>query len=314
MKNKLTTLFGIEYPIIQAGMIWCSGWELASAVSNAGGLGLIGAGSMYPDILREQIRKCKEATKKPFGVNVPLLYPEIEKIMEIIVEEKVKIVFTSAGNPATWTQHLKSNGITVVHVIANSKFAMKAEQAGVDALVAEGFEAGGHNGREETTTLVLIPIIRKLTTLPLIAAGGIADGTAMLATMVLGADGVQMGTRFVASLESSGHQSFKDKVIHSSEGDTMLMMKSLTPVRLMRNKFFDQIQEAEKRGADLDELKSILGRARAKKGMFEGDMEEGELEIGQVAASVKEILPARQIIQDVWAEFLDAKKKICSEF
>jgi enoyl-[acyl-carrier protein] reductase II len=314
MKNKLTTLFGIEYPIVQAGMIWCSGWELASAVSNAGGLGLIGAGSMYPDILREQIRKCKEATKKPFGVNVPLLYPEIEKIMEIIVEEKVKIVFTSAGNPATWTQHLKSNGITVVHVIANSKFAMKAEQAGVDALVAEGFEAGGHNGREETTTLVLIPIIRKLTTLPLIAAGGIADGTAMLATMVLGADGVQMGTRFVASLESSGHQSFKDKVIHSSEGDTMLMMKNLTPVRLMRNKFFDQIQEAEKRGADLDELKSILGRARAKKGMFEGDMEEGELEIGQVAASVKEILPARQIIQDVWAEFLDAKKKICSEF
>ncbi len=314
MKNKLTTLFGIEYPIIQAGMIWCSGWELASAVSNAGGLGLIGAGSMYPEILRDQIRKCKETTKKPFGVNVPLLYPEIEKIMEIIVEEKVKIVFTSAGNPATWTQHLKSNGITVVHVIANSKFAMKAEQAGVDALVAEGFEAGGHNGREETTTLVLIPIIRKLTTLPLIAAGGIADGTAMLATMVLGADGVQMGTRFVASLESSGHQSFKDKVIHSSEGDTMLMMKSLTPVRLMRNKFFDQIQEAEKRGADLDELKSILGRARAKKGMFEGDMEEGELEIGQVAASVKEILPARQIIQDVWAEFLDAKKKICSEF
>lgn len=314
MKNKLTTLFGIEYPIIQAGMIWCSGWELASAVSNAGGLGLIGAGSMYPDILREQIRKCKEATKKPFGVNVPLLYPEIEKIMEIIVEEKVKIVFTSAGNPATWTQHLKSNGITVVHVIANSKFAMKAEQAGVDALVAEGFEAGGHNGREETTTLVLIPIIRKLTTLPLIAAGGIADGTAMLATMVLGADGVQMGTRFVASLESSGHQTFKDKVIHSSEGDTMLMMKSLTPVRLLRNKFFEQILEAEKRGAAMDELKSILGRARAKKGMFEGDMEEGELEIGQVAASVKEILPARQIIQDVWAEFLDAKKKICSEF
>lgn len=295
-------------------MIWCSGWELASAVSNAGGLGLIGAGSMYPDILREQIRKCKEATKKPFGVNVPLLYPEIEKIMEIIVEEKVKIVFTSAGNPATWTQHLKSNGITVVHVIANSKFAMKAEQAGVDALVAEGFEAGGHNGREETTTLVLIPIIRKLTTLPLIAAGGIADGTAMLATMVLGADGVQMGTRFVASLESSGHQTFKDKVIHSSEGDTMLMMKSLTPVRLLRNKFFEQILEAEKRGAAMDELKSILGRARAKKGMFEGDMEEGELEIGQVAASVKEILPARQIIQDVWAEFLDAKKKICSEF
>lgn len=295
-------------------MIWCSGWELASAVSNAGGLGLIGAGSMYPDILREQIRKCKVATKKPFGVNVPLLYPEIEKIMEIIVEEKVKIVFTSAGNPATWTHHLKSNGITVVHVIANSKFAMKAEQAGVDALVAEGFEAGGHNGREETTTLVLIPIIRKLTTLPLIAAGGIADGTAMLATMVLGADGVQMGTRFVASLESSGHQSFKDKVIHSSEGDTMLMMKSLTPVRLMRNKFFEQILEAEKRGAAMEELKTILGRARAKKGMFEGDMEEGELEIGQVAASVKEILPARQIIQDVWAEFLDAKKKICSEF
>ncbi len=314
MKNKLTTLFGIEYPIIQAGMIWCSGWELASAVSNAGGLGLIGAGSMYPDILREQIRKCKVATKKPFGVNVPLLYPEIGKIMEIIVEEKVKIVFTSAGNPATWTQHLKSNGITVVHVIANSKFAMKAEQAGVDALVAEGFEAGGHNGREETTTLVLIPIIRKLTTLPLIAAGGIADGTAMLATMVLGADGVQMGTRFVASLESSGHQTFKDKVIHSSEGDTMLMMKSLTPVRLLRNKFFEQILEAEKRGAAMEELKSILGRARAKKGMFEGDMEEGELEIGQVAASVKEILPARQIIQDVWAEFLDAKKKICSEF
>jgi enoyl-[acyl-carrier protein] reductase II len=311
MNNRIVTLFNIEYPIIQAGMIWCSGWELASAVSNAGGLGLIGSGSMYPEVLRTHIQKCKAATNKPFGVNVPLLYPNIEQIMEIIVEEKIKIVFTSAGNPMTWTPFLKGYGITVVHVIANSKFAIKSEQAGVDALVAEGFEAGGHNGREETTTLVLIPLIRSQTKLPLIAAGGISNGAAMLAAFALGADGVQMGSRFVASEESSGHESFKEKIIHSIEGETMLMMKQLTPVRLMRNNFFKTIADAENRGATTEELKAILGRARAKKGMFEGDMEEGELEIGQVSALIRDIKPAGKIVEEVWNEFLESKKMVC---
>lgn len=263
--NRITQLFGIEYPIIQAGMIWCSGWELASAVSNAGGLGIIGAGSMYPEILREHIRKCKLATKKPFAVNVPLLYPNIEEIMTIIQEEDVKIVFTSAGNPKTWTGILKAKGIVVVHVISNSKFAKKSEEAGVDAIVAEGFEAGGHNGREETTTLVLIPMIRKASDLPLIAAGGIGDGTAMLAAFALGAEGVQMGTRFVATVESSAHENFKQKIISTVEGDTKLSLKQLTPVRLIRNKFFEEIEAAELRGASVEELKTLLGRARAKK-------------------------------------------------
>jgi enoyl-[acyl-carrier protein] reductase II len=312
MKNRITDLFGIEYPIIQAGMIWCSGWELASAVSNAGGLGLIGAGSMYPEVLRLHISKCREATSKPFGVNVPLLYPEIEKIMQVIVDEKVDIVFTSAGNPATWTNHLKSRGIKVAHVIANTKFALKCEQAGVDAIVAEGFEAGGHNGREETTTMVLIPLIRKATQLPLIAAGGIGDGTSMLAAMVLGADGVQMGTRFVASKESSGHELFKERVINSKEGDTKLMLKKLTPVRLLKNEFFEKIAEAEARGAHAEELKTILGRARAKRGMFEGELNEGELEIGQVSANIREIKPAGEIVKDIWNEYTAAKKKICN--
>ena len=314
MKNRITSLFGIEYPIIQAGMIWCSGWELASAVSNAGGLGIIGSGSMYPEVLRTHIRKCKEATKKPFGVNVPLLYPDVEKIMEIVIEEHVKIVFTSAGNPSTWTQKLKTNGIIVAHVISNTKFALKCEEVGVDALVAEGFEAGGHNGREETTTMVLIPLIRNATKLPLIAAGGIGNGTAMLAAMALGAEGVQMGTRFVASVESSGHSSFKERVIHSGEGETILTMKKLTPVRIMKNNFFQQIAEAEARGAGNEELKNILGRARAKKGMFEGDLNEGELEIGQIAAFIKDIKPAGQIVKDLWSEFLEAKKKLCEVF
>ena len=293
-------------------MIWCSGWELASAVSNAGGLGIIGAGSMYPDILREHIRKCKAATSKPFAVNVPLLYPNITEIMQIIVEEGVKIVFTSAGNPKTWTAELKSIGIKVVHVIANSKFALKAEEAGVDAIVAEGFEAGGHNGREETTTLVLIPMIRKVSKLPLIAAGGIGDGTTMLAAFALGAEGVQMGTRFVASQESSAHINFKQKVISSIEGDTRLSLKQLTPVRLIKNKFAEEVEAAELRGASVDELKTLLGRARAKKGMFEGDMEEGELEIGQISAFIREIKPAKEIVKDVWNEFLEARKKIVS--
>lgn len=293
-------------------MIWCSGWELASAVSNAGGLGIIGAGSMYPDIFREHVRKCKAATNKPFAVNVPLLYPNIPEIMQIIAEEGVKIVFTSAGNPKTWTAELKSKGIKVVHVIANSKFALKAEEAGVDAIVAEGFEAGGHNGREETTTLVLIPMIRKVTKLPLIAAGGIGDGTTMLAAFALGAEGVQMGTRFVASEESSAHLNFKQKVISSMEGDTRLSLKQLTPVRLIKNKFAEEVEAAELRGASVEELKTLLGRARAKKGMFEGDMEEGELEIGQISAFIREIKPAKEIVKEVWNEFLEARKKVVS--
>lgn len=293
-------------------MIWCSGWELAAAVSNAGGLGIIGSGSMYPDIFREQVKKCKQATSKPFAVNVPLLYPNIPEIMQIIDEEGVKIVFTSAGNPKTWTAGLKAKGIIVVHVIANSKFALKAEEAGVDAIVAEGFEAGGHNGREETTTMVLIPMIRKATSLPLIAAGGIGNGTTMLAAFALGAEAVQMGTRFVASFESSAHSNFKQKVISIQEGDTRLSLKQLTPVRLIRNKFFEEIEAAELRGAGAEELKTILGRARARRGMFEGDLEQGELEIGQISSFIREIRPAGQIVSDVWNEFVEARQRLIS--
>ncbi|MFM2135331.1 MAG: hypothetical protein RL021_731 [Bacteroidota bacterium] len=311
-KNRITELFDIQYPIIQAGMIWCSGWELAAAVSNAGGLGIIGAGSMYPDVFRDQLRKCKAATNRPFAVNLPLLYPDIEQHMRTLVEERVRIVFTSAGNPATWTPYLKEQGIKVVHVIANTKFAVKAEQAGVDALVAEGFEAGGHNGREETTTLVLLPIIRRVTRLPLIAAGGVGDGSAMLATFALGAEGVQMGSRFVASEESSAHESFKQRVVSAVEGETKLQLKQLTPVRLLRNRFSQEVEAAEARGAGAEELTQLLGRARAKKGMFEGDLEEGELEIGQISASIREIKPAGEIVREVWREFLDARDRLCS--
>lgn len=312
MENRITKLFGIQYPIIQAGMIWCSGWELASAVSNAGGLGIIGAGSMYPEILREHIRKAKAATNKPFAVNLPLLYPDIDKHIAIIIEEGIKIVFSSAGNPKTWTKHLHDNGITVVHVTASSKFAKKAEEAGVDAIVCEGFEAGGHNGREETTTLVLIPQVKAATHLPVIAAGGIATGRGMLAAMVLGADAVQMGTRFVASVESSAHENFKQTITNSNEGDTILSMKKLVPVRLVKNEFQKRVQEAEDRGAGIEELATILGRARAKKGMFEGDMVEGELEIGQIASHVKDIKPAGDIVREVWAEFEAAKREVSS--
>ena len=310
MNNRITSLFNIEFPIIQAGMIWCSGWKLASAVSNAGGLGLIGSGSMYPEILREHIQKCKAATSNPFGVNVPLLYPNIEEHINIIIEEKVPIVFTSAGNPATWTKHLKSHGITVVHVIANTKFAKKAMDAGVDAIVAEGFEAGGHNGREETTTLCLIPLICDTVTIPVIAAGGIGDGRAMLACFALGAEGVQIGSRFVATYESSAHENFKSTVIELVEGSTLLAMKDLTPVRLIKNKFYQQIAEAEERGASAEEIKSILGRARAKKGMFEGDLEEGELEIGQVAANFNKIQPAVEVVAEIWRDFNIHKNRI----
>lgn len=310
MKNRITELFGIEYPIIQAGMIWCSGWHLAAAVSNAGGLGIIGAGSMYPDVLREHIQKCKKATDKPFAVNVPLLYPDIDMLMQIIIEEGVKIVFTSAGNPATWTSMLKQKGITVVHVIANSKFAKKAADAGVDAIVAEGFEAGGHNGREETTTLCLIPLIKQAVTIPVIAAGGIGSGKAMLAAMALGADGVQIGTRFVLSEESSAHINFKQKLLQTKEGDTILTLKKLTPVRMIKNEFYKQVEEAESRCADAEELKTILGRARAKKGMFEGDLTEGELEIGQVVSTIQSVKPAAEIVQEIWNEFLITKKEI----
>jgi len=306
--NRITTLFGIRYPIIQAGMIWASGWRLASAVSNAGGLGIIGAGSMYPDVFREHIRKCKAATANPFGVNLPLLYPDIEQHIQILIEEGVKIVFTSAGNPKTWTSVLKEKGITVVHVVSSSRFARKAEEAGCDAVVAEGFEAGGHNGREETTTLVLIPAVVKAVRIPVIAAGGIATGRQMLATMVLGAEGVQMGSRFVASEEASSHIQFKQQVIAAQEGDTELMMKLLTPVRLLRNEFSKQVKEAELKGAGPEELRQLLGRARAKKGMFEGELAEGELEIGQVSALLDDILPAGKIVEDVWMEFMDGWK------
>ena len=310
--NKITKLFGIEYPIIQAGMIWNSGWRLASAVSNAGGLGLLGAGSMYPEVLREHIQKCNKATTKPFGVNVPMLYPNLEEIIEIIIEEGVQVVFTSAGNPKTYTQHLKNNGITVVHVVSSVKFAFKAEEAGVDAVVAEGFEAGGHNGREETTTFTLIPMVKEKITVPLIAAGGIANGRGMLAAMVLGADGVQVGSRFVASEESSAHPAFKQVVVDAKEGDTELTLKELAPVRLIKNKFYQDVKALYKKAPSVEELKQLLGRARAKRGMFEGDLEEGELEIGQIAGLIHEIKPAAQILSEMVAEFEVAKKEISS--
>lgn len=307
-QNRITRLLGIEYPIIQAGMIWASGWRLASAVSNAGGLGLIGAGSMYPDILREHIQKCKAATNKPFGVNVPLLYPNIEEIMNIIIEEQVPIVFTSAGNPKTWTGILKEKGIKVVHVVSSAKFALKCQDAGCDAVVAEGFEAGGHNGREETTTMCLIPSVRKQLNIPLIAAGGIYDARTMLAAMVLGADAVQIGSRFVATPEASSHVSFKEAVVSAKEGDTLLSIKKLTPVRLLNNSFAQQIQTAEKNGASNEELEHLLGRARAKRGMFEGDMTEGELEIGQVSALIDNIIPAGEIVANIMLEFNELLK------
>jgi enoyl-[acyl-carrier protein] reductase II len=306
--NAVTRLFNIEYPIVQAGMIWASGWRLASAVSNAGALGLLGAGSMYPEVLREHIRKCKAATGKPFGVNVPLLYPDIQELMDIIVEEHVPIVFTSAGNPKTWTSFLKEKGIKVVHVVSSSVFAQKAAAAGCDAVVAEGFEAGGHNGREETTSFVLIPAVRDAVNIPVIAAGGIATGKQMLAAMVLGADGVQMGTRFVCTPEASSHNAFKEAVISSVEGDTQLSLKKIVPVRLLKNKFYEQVREAELRGANEEELKQLLGRARAKKGMFEGNMDEGELEIGQVSALVKDIKPAADVVKEVWNEFISENR------
>lgn len=303
--NRITTLFRIRYPLIQAGMIWASGWRLASAVSNAGGLGIIGAGSMYPDVLREHLRLCRAATDKPFGVNLPLLYPDIDKHVQILREEGVKIVFTSAGNPKTWTSLLKESGMTVVHVVSSSKFARKAEEAGCDAVVAEGFEAGGHNGREETTTLVLIPAVCRAVKIPVIAAGGIATGRQMLAAMVLGAEGVQVGSRFVASEEASSHLAFKQKIISAAEGDTALMLKQVTPVRLLQNEFSRQVKEAELKGAGPEELKTLLGRGRAKKGMFEGDMEQGELEIGQVSCLLDSILPAGKIVEILWQEFKD---------
>ena len=309
-KNKICELFNIEKPIIQAGMIWCSGWELASAVSNAGGLGLIGSGSMYPDILREHIKKCKQATNKPFGVNIPLLYPNIEEHIKIIIEEGVKIVFTSAGNPKIWTNHLKQHGIIVVHVVSALKFALKCVDAGVDAIVAEGFEAGGHNGKEETTTFVLIPQIKSSISLPIIAAGGIATGTQMAAAFALGADGVQIGSRFVATFESSAHENFKNKIIQAKEGDTQLTLKQLTPVRLIKNKFFDEVIQAEQSGASIEELKNLLGKARAKKGMFEGDLIDGELEIGQVSASINEIKSAAEVVNEIYSDFKSVIKKI----
>jgi enoyl-[acyl-carrier protein] reductase II len=310
MTKRITSLFGISYPIIQAGMIWCSGWRLASAVSNSGGLGIIGSGSMYPEILREHIQKCKKATKQPFGVNIPLLYPDIEKLIEIVIEEKVQIVFTSAGNPAIWTQHLKEKGITVVHVVSNEKFALKAELCGVDAIVAEGFEAGGHNGREETTTLVLVPQLCKAVKIPVIAAGGIGTGRTMLAAIALGAEGVQIGSRFVTSEESSAHINFKKAILKAKDGDTQLSIKKLTPARLLKNKFWEQINRAEMSGASEEELKIILGRARAKKGMFEGDLEDGELEIGQISGYINEIKPAADIVVEIIAEYTSALQKL----
>ena len=308
--TKITELFNIKYPIIQGGMIWVSGWKLASAVSNAGGLGLIGAGSMYPDVLREHIQKCKKATDRPFGVNVPMLYPDIEKIMDIIVEENVKIVFTSAGNPKTWTQFLKDKGIKVVHVVSSVKFALKAEAAGVDAVVCEGFEAGGHNGREETTTFTLIPMLKQKVKIPVIAAGGIGTGRGMLAAMVLGANGVQIGSRFAATLESSAHDNFKKKIVEVKDGGTYLTLKELAPVRLVKNKFYEQIQELYQKNPSVEEIKNLLGRARAKKGMFEGDLEEGELEIGQIAGVIEEIKSAKAVIEDIMNEFDSVKEEL----
>jgi enoyl-[acyl-carrier protein] reductase II len=310
--NKISELFKIKYPIIQGGMIWCSGWELASAVSNNGGLGLIGSGSMYPEILREHIQKCKKVCSQPFGVNVPLLYPDIDKHMAIIIEEGVKIVFTSAGNPATWTSTLKEHGITVVHVVSNTKFAIKSEQAGVDAIVAEGFEAGGHNGREETTTLCLIPMIKKAVNIPVIAAGGIGSGNAIAACMALGADGVQIGSLFASSAESSAHQNFKNKIIETGDGGTELSLKSLTPVRLIKNPFYDLVKQAEQNCASKEELTQLLGRGRAKKGMFEGDLIEGELEIGQVASMIKKSRPVAELFSDLLKEYELAKSSLIS--
>lgn len=309
MQNRITTLFKIDHPIIQAGMIWASGWRLASAVSNNGGLGLLGAGSMSPAILLENIQKCKSATSHPFGVNVPLLYSGIEQQMKVIIDEKVPVVFTSAGNPAVWTGILKSNGITVVHVVSSRKFAEKAEACGCDAVVAEGFEAGGHNGREETTTMVLVPLVCDAVSIPVIAAGGIATGRQMLAAMVLGAEGVQIGSRFVASTEASSHMHFKNALIKAKEGDTMLTLKQITPVRMMKNKFFEEVKEAEQECMPLEKLKELVGKGRAKKGMFEGDLEEGELEIGQVCALIKKIQPASEIVHDLWHEFTLALKE-----
>lgn len=306
MENRICKLFGIEHPIIQAGMIWCSGWELASAVSNAGGLGIIGAGSMYPDIFRAQVQKCKAATQKPFAVNVPMLYPNVEELMQIIMEEKVPIVFTSAGNPKTWTSILQEKGIKVVHVVSSLKFALKSQEAGVDAVVAEGFEAGGHNGREETTTFCLIPMVSEVLTIPLIAAGGIASGKQILAARILGADGVQIGSRFVATNESSAHQAFKETVVNTKEGGTELTLKELTPVRLVKNEFYQEIQEAYKRKASVKEIQELLGRARAKKGMFEGDLVNGELEIGQISGMINDILPAEKVLKNLIKEYEDA--------
>ncbi|HLP12067.1 MAG TPA: nitronate monooxygenase [Flavobacteriales bacterium] len=310
MNNRITSLFKIEYPIIQAGMIWCSGYKLASAVSNAGGLGIIGSGSMYPEVLLEHVQKCKKATSKPFAVNLPMLYPDIDKHIQTILDEKVPIVFTSAGNPKTHTARLKEAGIIVVHVVSSAKFALKSQEAGVDAVVAEGFEAGGHNGREETTTFCLIPNVKKHVSIPVIAAGGIGTGKQMLAAMALGADGVQIGSRFVATPESSAHENFKQRVIASVEGDTQLTLKELTPVRLIKNEFYKKVEAAYLECADKLQLETLLGRGRAKKGMFEGDLNEGELEIGQVSALIREIKPAAEIVKEIWNEFLEEKKKL----
>ncbi|MDA8762459.1 nitronate monooxygenase [Flavobacteriaceae bacterium] len=308
--NKITELFSIQYPIVQGGMVWVSGWKLASAVSNAGGLGLIGAGSMYPDVLREHIQKCKKATGKPFGVNIPMLYPQVDELMDIIVEEDVKIVFTSAGNPKTWTSFLKEKGITVAHVVSSVKFAIKAEASGVDAIVCEGFEAGGHNGREETTTFTLIPMVKKSVTIPVIAAGGIGNGRGMLAAMVLGADGVQIGSRFAASKESSAHTNFKQKIIDVKDGDTHLTLKELAPVRLIKNKFYQEIQELYKENPTKEELIGLLGRARAKKGIFDGDLDNGELEIGQIAGIINKISSAKDILEEIVTDFETLKKNL----
>jgi enoyl-[acyl-carrier protein] reductase II len=310
MKNRITELFGIDYPIIQAGMVWCSGWKLASAVSNAGGLGLIGSGSMYPETLKEHVVKCKEATDKPFGVNVPLLYPDIDKIMKIIEEEQIKIVFTSAGNPTTWTSTLKQMGATVVHVVSSVKFALKSEQSGVDAVVAEGFEAGGHNGREETTSFCLIPSVSEVVKIPTIAAGGIGTGKGMMAAFALGAEGVQIGSRFAVSEESSAHINFKKRIVEAGEGETVLTMKKLTPVRIIKNSFYNLIKDAEDKCVSNEELSQILGRSRAKKGIFEGNLEDGELEIGQISGNIKDILPAREILKNIWEEFISTKKRL----
>jgi len=309
-KNRITGLFGIDYPLIQAGMIWCSGWRLAAAVSNAGGLGIIGSGSMYPEVLEEHVQKCKVATDKPFAVNLPMLYPDIDKHIQTIVKYKVPIVFSSAGNPKTWTSMLKENGITVVHVVSSQKFAIKSQAAGVDAVVVEGFEAGGHNGLDETTTLTLVPAVKKVLDIPVIAAGGIGTGRGMLAAMALGADAVQIGSRFVASDESSAHQAFKDKVVETEDGGTKLTLKELTPVRLIKNSFFQQVEQAYQNEASVEELKELLGRGRAKKGMFEGDLEEGELEIGQIASIISEVKPAAEIVKEIINEFESARQEL----